>query len=70
MGKESVAQADRADKGFNVTNANEAYSHHFGGMNVGLADGSATFLSEEIDLRTFAALLTKQGNEQNVVRPW
>ena len=70
MGKDSVAQADRADKGFNVTNANEAYSHHFGGMNVGLADGSATFLSEEIDLRTFAALLTKQGNEQNVVRPW
>jgi len=70
MGKDSVPQADRADRGFNVTNANEAYSHHFGGMNVGLADGSATFLSEEIDLRTFAALLTKQGNEQNVVRPW
>ena len=69
-GKDTVAQADRADRGFNVTNANEAYSHHFGGMNVGLADGSATFLSEEIDLRTFAALLTKQGNEQNVVRPW
>ena len=39
-------------------------------MNVGLADGSATFLSEEIDLRTFAALLTKQGMEQNIVKPW
>jgi hypothetical protein len=27
-------------------------------------------LSEDIDLRTFAALLTKQGMEQNVVTPW
>jgi prepilin-type N-terminal cleavage/methylation domain-containing protein len=69
-GKDSVAQVDRADKGFNVTNANEAYSFHNGGMHVGLADGSAVFLSEDIDLRTFAALLTKQGMEQNVVTPW
>ncbi len=55
--------AGPADRAFNVTNANEAYSFHPGGMMVVMVDGSAQFLSEDMDLRTFAGLLTKRGSE-------
>ena len=52
-----------ADRPFNVTNANEAYAFHPGGMMVVMVDGSAQFFNEDMDLRTFAALLTKRGGE-------
>ncbi len=52
-----------ADKPFNGTNANEAYSFHPGGMMVVMVDGSAQYFADDMDLRTFAALLTKRGGE-------
>jgi len=52
-----------ADKAFNATNANEAYSFHPGGMMVVMVDGSAQYFNDDMDLVTFAALLTKQGEE-------
>jgi len=52
-----------ADKPFNTTNANEAFSFHPGGMMVVMVDGSAQFFSDDMDLTTFAALLTKRGGE-------
>jgi len=55
--------AGLADKPFNGTNANEGYSFHPGGMMVVMVDGSAQFFSDDMDLRTFAALLTKRGGE-------
>jgi prepilin-type N-terminal cleavage/methylation domain-containing protein/prepilin-type processing-associated H-X9-DG protein len=52
-----------ADKAFNGTNANEAFAFHPGGMMVVMVDGSAQFFADDMDLRTFAALLTKRGGE-------
>ena len=39
------------------------YSWHTGGAMVALADGSVTFLSENIDTYNYAALITSQGGE-------
>jgi prepilin-type N-terminal cleavage/methylation domain-containing protein len=47
----------------NCTNDREVYSFHFGGANAAFADGSVHFLSESIDIRTFAALVTRDGGE-------
>lgn len=44
-------------------NDSEPYSFHPGGMTVCMADGSTTFLSNEINAATFAALLTPRGGE-------
>jgi len=52
-----------ADKGFNATNDNECFAFHPGGMMVVMVDGSAQFLSDDMDLKTFAALITKAGGE-------
>ena len=56
-----------ADRPFNVTNANEAYGFHPGGMMVVMVDGSAQFFSEKMDLRTFAGFLTKRGDERVIL---
>ena len=48
---------------FNCTNNNEAYAFHMGGMNAVFADGSVHFISKEISIRIFAALITMQGGE-------
>ena len=56
-----------ADRPFNVTNSNEAYGFHPGGMMVVMVDGSAQFFSEKMDLRTFAGFLTKRGDERVVL---
>ncbi|MFO1095353.1 MAG: H-X9-DG-CTERM domain-containing protein [Planctomycetaceae bacterium] len=47
----------------NCTNDHEVYSFHSGGANVALADGSVHFLSASIDIRVFAALVTRAGGE-------
>jgi prepilin-type N-terminal cleavage/methylation domain-containing protein/prepilin-type processing-associated H-X9-DG protein len=47
----------------NCTNNGEPYSFHSGGINVGMCDGSVRFLSEGIDVRTFARLVTAQAGE-------
>jgi prepilin-type N-terminal cleavage/methylation domain-containing protein len=47
----------------NITNNNEAYSFHSGGININLADGSTRFITEQIDLELYASLITKSGGE-------
>jgi prepilin-type processing-associated H-X9-DG protein len=47
----------------NCTNDREVYSFHLGGANAVFADGSVRFLSESINIRVFARLVTRAGNE-------
>jgi prepilin-type N-terminal cleavage/methylation domain-containing protein/prepilin-type processing-associated H-X9-DG protein len=47
----------------NCTNDREVYSFHSGGANVVFADGHVRFLSASLDIRTFAALVTRDGGE-------
>lgn len=41
----------------------EVYAFHPGGANAVLGDGSTRLLSEEIDIRVFARLVTRAGGE-------
>jgi prepilin-type N-terminal cleavage/methylation domain-containing protein/prepilin-type processing-associated H-X9-DG protein len=43
----------------NCTNDNEMFSFHTGGANIAMADGSVRFLKDNINRKTFAALVTK-----------
>ncbi len=47
----------------NVTNANEPYSFHSGGLNVVFADGHVQFIRESVKLEVFAALCTRAAGE-------
>lgn len=47
----------------NRRNDNEPYSFHPGGMNACFAGGGVRFLNEEIDVRTFASLITANAGE-------
>jgi prepilin-type N-terminal cleavage/methylation domain-containing protein/prepilin-type processing-associated H-X9-DG protein len=47
----------------NCTNDREVYSFHFGGANVGFADGSVHFLHADLNIRVFARLVTRAGGE-------
>jgi prepilin-type N-terminal cleavage/methylation domain-containing protein/prepilin-type processing-associated H-X9-DG protein len=47
----------------NCTNDREVYSFHPGGANAVFADGSVRFLRESVDIRVFAALVTRAGGE-------
>lgn len=47
----------------NCTNDHEVYSFHPGGANVAFADGAVHFLGASIDIRVFAALVTRAGGE-------
>jgi prepilin-type processing-associated H-X9-DG protein len=47
----------------NCTNNGEPYGFHAGGCNVGMCDGSVRFISESIDIRIFARLVTAQAGE-------
>jgi prepilin-type N-terminal cleavage/methylation domain-containing protein/prepilin-type processing-associated H-X9-DG protein len=47
----------------NCTNDREVYGFHTGGANVVFADGSVHFLGASIDIRVFAALVTRAGRE-------
>lgn len=47
----------------NVTNENEIYSFHNSGALFLFADGHVSFLNENIDLKTLAAMITKSGDE-------
>jgi prepilin-type processing-associated H-X9-DG protein len=49
--------------GINCTNNNEAFGFHPGGIIAGFADGSVQFLSEDMPLQTYAALITRAGGE-------
>jgi hypothetical protein len=47
----------------NCTNNNEAFSFHTSGLNAVFAEGHGRFLSEDIDLRVFLAMVTRSGQE-------
>ena len=47
----------------NCTNEREVYSFHPGGANAVFADGSVRFLNAGMNIRTFAALVTRAGGE-------
>ncbi|MCI0377317.1 MAG: DUF1559 domain-containing protein [Gemmataceae bacterium] len=47
----------------NCTNNGEPYAFHTGGINIGLFDGSVRFISETVNIRTFARLVTAQAGE-------
>ena len=48
---------------FNVTNEGEAFSFHPGLINTVFCDGSTRTINDDIDLRVFAGLITKNGGE-------
>jgi len=45
------------------TNDGEAYSFHPSGMNAVKADGSTSHITQDVDLRVFAAMITRMGGE-------
>jgi len=47
----------------NCTNNHEAFGFHPGGVQAVFADGTVHFLSETIDIVTYAALITRAGGE-------
>ncbi len=47
----------------NCTNNNETFGFHIQGCNVLFGDGSARFLSRSISIDTYAALITREGEE-------
>jgi prepilin-type N-terminal cleavage/methylation domain-containing protein/prepilin-type processing-associated H-X9-DG protein len=47
----------------NCTNDHEAYSFHPHGVNAAMADGSGRLLRADIDIRVFALLVTRAGEE-------
>jgi prepilin-type N-terminal cleavage/methylation domain-containing protein len=47
----------------NCTNDKEAYSFHLAGVNAVFADGSLHFLHADMDIRIFARLVTRAGEE-------
>ncbi len=47
----------------NCTNNNEAFGFHPGGINTVFSDGGVRFLAESISIATYAALITRAGNE-------
>jgi prepilin-type N-terminal cleavage/methylation domain-containing protein len=47
----------------NCTNNNEPFGFHMGGLNVLLGDGAVRFVSEDVSIATFAALITRAGGE-------
>jgi len=47
----------------NCNNDSEPYSMHTGGMNIGMADGSVRFISQNVNAATFAALITAKAGD-------
>jgi prepilin-type processing-associated H-X9-DG protein len=50
-------------KPFGVTNQNEAFSFHTGGINACFADGSVKFVKDSINGKTFASIISRSGGE-------
>jgi prepilin-type N-terminal cleavage/methylation domain-containing protein len=63
-GVKTPVAAPNAGVPMNATNDGECYSFHVGGMAAVFGDTSTRFIAENIDLRTFCALVTRAGSEQ------
>ena len=50
-------------KMINAINVSEAFSFHPGGASFAMADGSAHFINDSIDVQTFVSLCTRSGGE-------
>jgi len=48
---------------YGTNGAGEPYSFHPGGMNVLLGDASVRWVNENVDIRIFAAAVTRSGQE-------
>ena len=57
------AVAGYPDPQFGVDGTGQIYGFHSGGVNALLGDGSVRFIRESIDIRTLAALVTRNGGE-------
>ena len=51
------------DPYFGVDGTGQVYGFHTGGVNALFADGSVHFLNQNIDIRVFACLVTRNGGE-------
>lgn len=60
---EGCGPTDGCTFAMNRRNDNEPYAFHTGGVNALYADGHVAFVSETIDLKTFAGLVTRAGGE-------
>jgi len=54
------------DPYYNTDGTSQVYGFHSGGVNALLADGSVRFIRQSINIRTFAALVTRNGGEVSV----
>ncbi|MBX9584375.1 MAG: DUF1559 domain-containing protein [Gemmataceae bacterium] len=52
--------------GYGVDGSGQVYSFHTGGANALFVDGSVRFVRQNINIQTFAALVTRSGNEVSV----
>ncbi|SFI87018.1 DUF1559 domain-containing protein [Planctomicrobium piriforme] len=60
---DGTARAGTPLKPINGCNDSEGYSFHTGGVHAAMADGAVRFISENIDARNWAALITRGGGE-------
>jgi prepilin-type N-terminal cleavage/methylation domain-containing protein/prepilin-type processing-associated H-X9-DG protein len=56
-------QTTYPDPRFGIDGTGQIYGFHSGGVNALLGDGSVRFIRQSIDLRTLAALITRNGGE-------
>jgi prepilin-type N-terminal cleavage/methylation domain-containing protein/prepilin-type processing-associated H-X9-DG protein len=47
----------------NCTNRKNVYAFHVGGANLGFADGSVRFVRDDVEMRTYGALVSRAGQE-------
>jgi prepilin-type processing-associated H-X9-DG protein len=61
---DGVIDTDLGPCAINCSNYQEAFAFHVGGANSVFADGSVHFLAARIDIRVFAAIITRAGEER------
>lgn len=57
--------SDTSAPAFNLTNDDEGFSFHPGGMIVAFVDGHNEFLNEEMSLRAYVAIVTREAGENS-----
>lgn len=63
IGDDGASHEDCGEQLINCSNDEEIYSFHTGGANFTFGDGSVHFITELIDIRTFAALHSRAGGD-------